>query len=98
MPGWMNHKLESRLLGEISITSDADDITLVAESKEELKSLLMKVKVESENSGLKLHFQKVKIMAPGPITSWKIDAETMETATDFYFLGLQNHCRQWLQP
>jgi len=98
MPGWMNHKLESRLSGEISITSDADDITLVAESKEELKSLLMKVKVESENSGLKLHFQKVKIMAPGPITSWKIDAETMETATDFYFLGLQNHCRQWLQP
>ena len=75
-----------------------DDTTLMAESEEELKSLLMKVKVESENSGLKLHFQKVKIMAPGPITSWKIDAETMETATDFYFLGLQNHCRQWLQP
>ena len=87
MPGWMNHKLESRLPGEISITSDADDITLVAESKEELKSLLMKVKVESENSGLKLNFQKANIMAPGPITSWKIDVETMETATDFIFLG-----------
>ena len=98
MPDWMNHKLESRLPGEIAITSDADDITLVAESKEELKSLLMKVKVESENSGLKLNFQKVKIMAPGPITSWKINVETMEIATDFYFLGLQNHCRQWLQP
>ena len=87
MPGWMNHKLESRLPGEISITSDADDISLVAESKEELKSLLMKVKVESENSGLKLNFQKVKNMAPGPITSWKIDVETMETATDFIFVG-----------
>ena len=87
MPGWMNHKLESRLPGEISITSDADDISLIAESKEELKSLLMKVKVESENSGLKLNFQKVKNMAPGPNTSWKIDVETMETATDFIFVG-----------
>ena len=87
MSGWTNHKLESRLPGEISITSDADDITLVAESKEELKSLLMKVKLERENSGLKINFQKVKIVAPSPITSWKIDVEAMETVTDFIFSG-----------
>ena len=65
----------------------------MAESKEELKSLLMKVKEESEKAGLKLNIQKRKIMASGPITSWQIDGETMETVTDFYFLGLQNHCR-----
>ena len=70
----------------------ADDNTLMAESKEELKSLLMKVKEESENLGLKLNIQKTKIMASGPITSWEIDGETVETVTD-YFLGLQNHCR-----
>ena len=64
----------------------------MAESEEELKSLLMKVKVESEKVGLKLHFQKTKIMASGPIISWKIDGETVETVSD-YFLGLQNHCR-----
>ena len=69
-----------------------DDTTLMAESKEELKRLLMKVKEESENVGLKLNIQKTKIMASGPITSWEIDGETMETVTD-YFLGLQNHCR-----
>ena len=69
MLGWMKHKLESRLPGEISITSDADDTTLMAESEEELKSLLMKVKVESEKVGLKLNIQKTKIMASGPITS-----------------------------
>ena len=69
----------------------ADDTTLMAESKEELKSLLMKVKEESEKVGLKLNTQKTKIMASGPITSWQIDGETMETVTD-YFLGLQNHC------
>ena len=69
MPGWMKHKLESRLLGEISITSDTDDTTLTAESEEELKSLLMKVKKESEKAGLKLNIQKTKIMAPGAITS-----------------------------
>ena len=63
------------------------------ESKEELKSLLMKVKVESEKVGLKLHIQKMKIMASGPITSWQIDEETMETVTDV-FLGFQNHCGQ----
>ena len=71
----------------------ADDTTLMAESEEELKSLLMKVKVESENIGLKLNVQKTKIMASGPITSWQIDRETMETVSDFIFGGLQNHCR-----
>ena len=65
----------------------ADDTTLMAESKEELKSLLMKVKEESEKVGLKLHIQKTKIMASGPITSWQIDKETVETVTDFLFLG-----------
>ena len=69
-----------------------DDTTLMAESKEQLKSLLMKVKEESEKVGLKLNIQKTKIMASGPIISWKIDGETMETVRD-YFLGLQNHCR-----
>ena len=68
-----------------------DDITLMSES-EELKSLLMKVKEEREKVGLKLNIQKTKIMASGPITSWKIDGETVETVTD-YFIGLQNHCR-----
>ena len=67
MPGWKKHKLESRLLGEISITSDMDDTTLMIESKEELKSLLMKVKEESEKVGLKCNIQKTKIMASGPI-------------------------------
>ena len=85
----MKHKLESRLPGEIPITSDycrcADD-TLMAKSKE-LKSLLMKVKEESEKAGLKLSIPKTKIMTSGPITSWQIDGETMETVTDFIFLG-----------
>ena len=67
----------------------ADDTTLMAESEEELKSLLMKVKEESEKAGLKLNIQKTKIMASGPITSWQIDGETMETVTDFIFLGSQ---------
>ena len=71
----------------------ADDPTPMAESEEELKSLLMKVKEESEKVGLKLNILKMKVMASGPITSWQIDGETMETVTDFYFLGLQNHCR-----
>ena len=65
----------------------------MAESKEELKSLLMKVKEESEKAGLKLNIQKMKVMASSPITSWQIDGETMETVTDSYFGGLQNHCR-----
>ena len=73
----------------------ADDTTLMVESEEELKSLLMKVKEESERAGLKLNIQKTKIMASGPITSWEIDGETVETLTD-YFLGLQNHYRWWL--
>ena len=75
-----------------------DDTTLMAESEEELKSVLTKVKEESENIRLKLNIQKTKIMASGPITSWEIDGETMETASDFIFWGLQNHCRWWLQP
>ena len=71
----------------------ADDTTLMAESEEELKRLLMKVKEESEKVGLKLNIQKTKIMASGPVTSWQIDGKTMETVTDFIFGGLQNHCR-----
>ena len=70
----------------------ADDITLMAESEEELKSLLRKVKEESKKLGLKLNIQKTKIMASGPITSWQIDVEIVETVSDFIFLGLQNHC------
>ena len=69
----------------------ADDTTFMAESEEELKSLLMKVKDESENVGLKLNIQERKIMASSPITSWEIDGETVETVSD-YFFGLQNHC------
>ena len=75
----------------------ADDTTLMAESEEELKSLLMKVKEESEKVGLKLNVQKTNIMASDPITSWQIDGETVETVRD-YFGGLQNHYRWWLQP
>ena len=71
------------MLGEISITRYADDTTLMAESKEELKSLLMKVKVESEKVGLKLNIQKTQIMASSPITSWQVDGETVETVADF---------------
>ena len=71
----------------------ADDTTLMAESEEELKSLLMKVKEESEKAGLKLNIQKTKIMVSGPITSWEIDGETVETVSEFIFWGLQNHCR-----
>ena len=74
----------------------ADDTILMAESEEKLKSLLIKVKEESEKVGLKLNIQKTKIMASGPITSWQIDGETMKTVTDFYFVGLQSHCGWWL--
>ena len=85
MPGWMKHKLESRLQGEISITSDMQmTTTVMAESEEELKSFLMKVKEESEKVGLKLNIQKTKIMASGPITSWEIDGETV---SDFILGG-----------
>ena len=75
----------------------ADDTTIMAESEEELKSLLLKVKEESEKVDLKLNIQKTKIMASGPITSWEIDGETVETVSDFILGGLQNHCRWWLQ-
>ena len=71
----------------------ADDTTLMEDSEEELKSLLMKVKEESEKVGLQLNIQKTKIMASGPVTSWQIDGETVETVTDFFWGGLQNHCR-----
>ena len=85
MLGWMKHKLESRLPEEISITSDKQGDNV--ESKEELKSLLMKVKEVSEKAGLKLNIQKTKMMAFEPITSWQIDGETRETVKDFIFLG-----------
>ena len=84
MLAWKKHKLESRLPGEISITSDMQMTPLMAESEEELKSLLMKVKEESEKVGLKLNIQKTKIMASGPITSWETDGETV---SDFVFWG-----------
>ena len=88
MLGGMKHKLESRLLGQISIISDMQMTPpIMAESKEELKSLLIKVKEESEKVGLKLNIQKTKIMASGPITSWQIDGEAMETVTDFILGG-----------
>ena len=83
MLGWVKHKLESRLPEKLRY---ADDTTLMAESEEELKSLLMKVKEESEKAGLKLNIQKTKIVASGPIPSWQIDGETMETVRDFIFL------------
>ena len=85
---WKKHKLELRFPGEN--LRYVDDTTVMAESEEELKSLLMKVKEESEKVGLKLSIQKSKIMAFDPITSWQIDGETVETVTD-YFSGLQNH-------
>ena len=87
MPDWMKHKLEWRLQGDINNLRYADNTTLMAESKEALKSLLMKVKEENEKAGLKFNIQKTKIMASGPITSWQIDRETLETVTDFIFLG-----------
>ena len=93
MLGWMKHKLESRLLGEILLTSDMQMIPpLQAESEEELKSLLLKVKEERKKVGLKLNIQKTKIMASDPITSWQIDGQTVETVQTLFF-GLQNHCR-----
>ena len=82
MLDWIKHKLESRF-----------DTTLMAESKEELKRILMKVKEENEKVGLKLNIKKSKIMLSGPITSWEIEGETLETVTDFIVVGLQNHCR-----
>ena len=90
MLGWMKHNLESSLQGEISITSD--DTILMAES-EELKSLLRKVKEESEKVGLKFNIQKTKIMTSGPNISWQIDGETVKTMAGFIFGEIQNHCR-----
>ena len=87
MPGWMKHKLESRLQGEISISSDTQMTPPLWQKSEELKSLLMKVKEESEKVGLKLNIQKTKIMASGPIISWQIDGETVETLAGFIFFG-----------
>ena len=90
--GWIKHKLESRLLGEISITSDMQmtDTILMVESEEELNSLLMKVEEDSEKVDLKPNIQKTKIMALDPITAWHVDGETMERVADFIF-GAPNH-------
>ena len=87
MLGWMNHRLEARLLGKIPTISDVDDTTLISESEEELKSLLMKMKKESEKAGLKLNIQKTKIMASSPITAWQTEGENVEVVTDFISLG-----------
>ena len=94
MPGWMNHKLEIKIAWRNSNNLRyADDTTLMAESEEEIKSLLMQVNEESEKAGLKLNIQKTKITASGPITSWQITGKNGNSGR-FYFLGLQNHCRQ----
>ena len=92
--GQVEIKISRRSINNLSY---ADDTTLMAESQEELKSLLMKVQEESEKVGLKLNIQKTKIMTTSPIISWEIDGETVETVS-LYFGGLQNHCRWWLQP
>ena len=84
MPGWMKHKLESKLTGNINNLRYADDTTLMAESEEELKSLLMKVKEESEKAGLRRNIQKTKITSSVPITSWQIGGETMEIVTELF--------------
>ena len=88
-------KIAGRNISNLKYT---DDITLMAENKEELKSLLMKVKEESEKAGLKFNIQKTKVMASSPITSWQIDGETIETVTDFFFSWARKICRWWLQP
>ena len=88
----MKHKLKSQVGRNINNLRYTDDTTLMAESEEELKNLLMNVKEESEKVGLKLNIRKTKIMASGPITSWEIDGETVESVR-LYFSGLQNHCR-----
>ena len=100
MPAWMKQaqagvRIAGRNINNLTYTNDT---TLIAESEEELKSLLKKVKEESEEIQLKLNIQKSQIMISGPITSWQTDGETMETLRDFIFGGLQNHCRCWLQP
>ena len=94
----MKHKLESRLPGDINNLRYADDTTLMAESEEELKSLLIKVKEEREKTGLKLNIQKTKIMPSGPITSWEIDGETVETVSDFVFGEAPKSLQMVTQP
>ena len=97
--GLDNSQAEIKIAGRnINNLRYENDTTLMAESKEELKSLLMKVKEESEKTGLKLCIQKTKIMESSSNTSWKIDGENYRNSGGFYFVGLQNHCRQWLQP
>ena len=99
MLGWIPAQAGIRIAGRnINNLRYANDSTLMAESKEELKSLLMKVKEESEKVGLKLNIQKTKIIASGPITSWQIDGETVETVADFILGHSKNLCRWWLQP
>ena len=99
MPDWDEAQAGIKTVGRnINNLRYADDTTLMTESKEELGSLLMKLKEEGEEAGLKLNIQKTKIMASSPITSWQIDGETMETVTDFILGVLPNHCRWWLQP
>ena len=95
--GLDDSQAEIKIAGKNNNLRYAGDITLMAESKEELKSLLMRVKEESEKLGLKHNIQKTKIMASGPITSWQIDGENVESVR-FHFLGLQNHRGWWLQP
>ena len=91
IPDWITHKLESRLLGEISTTSSMQMVTtLMAESEEDLKCLLMKMKEEREKSGLKLNIKKTKIMASGPVTSWQIDGRKSGNSVIFHILGFQN--------
>ena len=97
MLGWMKHKLESRLLGVIPITSDMQMPPPLWQKAKRQEEPLDESEEESEKVGLKFKIQKTKIMASGPINSWEIDGETMETVRD-YFFGLQNHCRWWLQP
>ena len=97
--GWKKIETGIKIVGRnINNLRYADEITLMAESEEELKSILMKGKEESEKVGLNVNIQKTKIMASGPITSWQIDGETVEIVSDFILGGLQNHCRWWLQP
>ena len=94
----MKHRLKPKLLGEMAITSYADDITLMAESEEELKSLLMKGKEKNKNTALKLSIQKMKIMASGPITLWQIDGDSVKTVSNFIFLGYKITVDgEWLQ-
>ena len=92
--GWEEAEVGIKIAGRnINNLRYADDTTLMAESEEELKSLLMKVKEESEKVDLRLNIQKAKIVESGPLNSWQIDGETVETVSDFIFFGLQNHCR-----